>query len=96
MEKKMYAVVYLFEGYDDNLPYSNVLGVYSNIERARAEMLENVAIDCEVLEDEDDEFFGYRNFEIHKQYENDVVLHHKVYTNCYTKYTIQLVDVFSK
>ena len=95
MEKKMYAVVYLFEGYDDNLPYSSVLGVYDDIETARAEMLKNVEIDCQEV-DEDDEYFEYKNFITNKQSDNEVVLNHKVYRECYTKYSVQMVEVYNK
>lgn len=95
MEKRMWSLVYLFEGYDDNLPYSSVLAVADDIEVIKAEMAKNIALDCEVLEDKEDEYFEYKNFEIHKQSTYEVVLHHKVYVDCYTKYSIQMVDVLS-
>ena len=96
MEKRMYAVVYLFEGYDDNMPYSSVLGVYEDRDTATKELERNVEIDCQEV-DEDDEYFEYKNFEVvHKYTDGETLLQHKHYVDCYTKYTIQLVDVFTK
>lgn len=92
----MYAVVFLFEGYDDNLPYSSVLGVYDDRESAMRELERNVEIDCQEV-DKDDEYFESKNFVIkHKYSDGETLLQHSTYVDCFTKYTIQWVDVFTK
>jgi hypothetical protein len=95
MENKLWSLVFLYEGYDGNLPYASVMAVSKDIEVIKAEMAKYIAEDCQVLDDKNDEYFEYRNFEIHKQSDLEVVLHHKVYVDCYTKYTIQITDIIS-
>jgi hypothetical protein len=96
MKKLMYAVVFLFEGYDDNLPYSSVLGVYDDRESAMRELERNVEMDCQEV-DRDDEYFESKNFVIkHKYSDGETLLQHSTYVDCFTKYSIQLVDVFTK
>lgn len=96
MEKKMYAVVYLYEGYDDNLPFASVLGIYDDRDTALIELEKNVEVDCQEV-DEDDEYFEVKNFKVLRKYaDGETLLQHKYYVDCHTKYTIQLVDVFSK
>lgn len=92
----MYAVVFLYEGYDDNLPYSSVLGVYDDREAAMRELERNVELDCQEV-DKDDEYFESKNFVIkHKYSDGETLLQHNTYVDCFTKYSIQLVDVFTK
>lgn len=95
MEKKMWSLVYLYEGYDDNLPFASVIAVADDIEIVKKQMAKEIALDCQVLEDEDDEYFEYKNFEIIKESTYEVLLQHKVYVDCYTKYSIQITDVLS-
>ena len=95
MEKNMWSLVYLYEGYDGNMPYSSVLAVADDIKIIKEQMAKEIALDCQVLEDEDDEYFEYKNFEIIKESTYEVLLQHKVYKDCYTKYSIQMVDVLS-
>ena len=95
MEKKMWSLVYLYEGYDDKLPYASVIAVADDIEIVKEQMAKEIALDCQTLEDEDDEYFEYKNFEIIKESTYEVLLRHKVYVDCYTKYSIQMADVLS-
>ena len=38
MEKKMFALTYCYEGYDDNNPYATTIAVSTDIEKLKAEM----------------------------------------------------------
>ena len=89
---KMYALIYLYGGTENNIPYSLCMGVSNNIEKLRSEMNEWVTKDCSV--DEEDEWNDDCNYQIHLQYGNEILLQHKKNINLYCRYKIQSVDVF--
>lgn len=91
----MWSLVYLFEGYDDNVPYASAIAVADDIEIIKEKMAKEIALDCQVVEDEDDEYFEYKNFEVIIENKYEVLLRHKFYKDCYTKYSIQMVDILS-
>lgn len=95
MEKKMHALTFCYEGYDDCSPYAVTIAVSEDVERLRAKMLECIAEDTrEPNEDEDeDEYDDSINYEISKQSKDEVLLNHRELGDLYTSYKIQEVNV---
>ena len=94
--EKMYALIYLYGGTENQEPYSSCLGVSADIGKLKQEMNKWVAKDCAV--DDEDEWNEDCNYKVNAHYENEVWrevwLQHKANINLYCKYIIQSVDVF--
>lgn len=89
MEKKMFALTYCYEGYDDNVPYATTIAVSEDIEKLKKAMERCVDEDCEV--DEDDEWADDKNFIPYRNCELETILQHKKHTNLYAKYRIHQI-----
>lgn len=97
MEKKMYALTFIYEGVDDYLPFAQTIAVSEDREKLIAELERCVEEDCrEMTEDEleeDDENWDNVNYEVREKYDGQVILRHKENTDLYTEYTIREVRV---
>ena len=93
MNKTMYALVYCFEGVDDNYPYASVIAVSKDMEKLRKKMMECVEEDCTEPIDEDDVWDTDCNYQIVSNYGSEVILQHRKNINLYTSYKIQIVEV---
>lgn len=89
MNKTMYALVYCFEGVDDNCPYASVIAVSKDMEKLRKKMMECVEEDCTEPTDEDDVWDTDCNYQIFSNYGSEVTLQHKKHINLYATYKIQ-------
>lgn len=93
MKKTMYALTYCFEGVDDNAPYACTIAVSMDKEKLREEMMKCVEEDCTEPTDEDDDWNTDCNYQVFKNYGDDVMLQHRKYINLYTTYKIHSVEV---
>ena len=89
MEKKMFALAYCYEGYDDNVPFATTIAISEDIEKLKKEMERCVEEDCEI--DEEDEWSDDKNFVPYRKCELETILQHKKHTNLYAKYRIHQV-----
>lgn len=93
MKKTMYALTYCFDGVDDNYPYACTIAVSMDKEKLREKMMKCVEEDCTEPTDEDDDWNTDCNYQVFKDYGDDVMLQHKKYINLYTTYKIHSVEV---
>ena len=93
MKKTMFALTYCFEGVDDNYPYACTIAVSMDKEKLREKMMECVEEDCTEPTDENDDWNTDCNYQVFKNYGDDVMLQHKKYINLYTTYKIHSVEV---
>lgn len=96
MEKKtMYALVWCYEGYDDNTPIGSAVAVSEDKEKLYAELAECIAEDTREPdeENEEDEWSDNCNFKVIREMKDDVLLQHSVNTDLYVHYTIRSVSV---
>lgn len=93
MEKKMHALTFCYEGYDDCSPYAVTIAVSEDVERLRAKMLECIAEDTREPNEDEDEYDDSINYEIDKQSKNEVLLNHRELCDLYTSYKIHEVNV---
>ena len=93
MNKTMYALVYCFEGVDDNCPYATTIAVSEDMEKLRKKMEECVEVDCTEPIDEDDAWDTDCNFQVVSKYSNEVMLQHRKNVNLYAKYRIQHTEM---
>ena len=93
MKKTMYALTYCFDGVDDNYPYACTIAVSMDKEKLREKMMKCVEEDCTEPIDEDDDWNTDCNYQVFKDYGDDVMLQHKKYINLYTTYKIHSVEV---
>lgn len=93
MNKTMYALTYCFDGVDDNYPYACTIAVSMDKEKLREKMMKCVEEDCTEPTDEDDDWNTDCNYQVFKNYGDDVMLQHRKYTNLYTTYKIHSVEV---
>lgn len=93
MNKTMFALTYCFEGVDDNYPYACTIAVSMDKEKLREKMMKCVEEDCTEPTDEDDDWNTDCNYQVFKNYGDDVMLQHKKYINLYTTYKIHSVEV---
>lgn len=93
MNKTMYALVYCFEGVDDNHPYACTIAVSMDKEKLREKMMECVEEDCSEPTSEDDAWDTDFNYQIANNYGNSVVLQHRKNISLYASYKIQNVEV---
>jgi hypothetical protein len=93
MKKTMFALTYCFEGVDDNCPYACTIAVSMDKEKLREKMMKCVEEDCTEPTDEDDDWNTDCNYQIFKNYGDDVMLQHRKYINLYTTYKIHSVEV---
>ena len=93
MKKTMYALTYCFEGVDDNYPYACTIAVSMDKDKLREKMMKCVEEDCTEPTDEDDDWNTDCNYQVFKNYGDDVMLQHKKYINLYTTYKIHSVEV---
>lgn len=93
MNKTMYALTYCFEGVDDNCPYACTIAVSTDKEKLREKMMKCVEEDCTEPTDEDDDWNTDCNYQVFKNYGDDVMLQHRKYINLYTTYKIHSVEV---
>lgn len=97
MEKKMYALTFIYEGVDDCLPFAGIIAVSEDRDKLITEMEECVAADCREMDEDEledaDETWDNVNYEVCKRYDGEVILYHKKNSNLYTKYTIREVRV---
>ena len=91
MEKKMFALTYCYEGYDDNVPFATTIAVSEDIEILKNEMERCVKEDCEI--DEEDEWSDDKNFIPYRNCELETILQHKKHTNLYANYCIRQVEL---
>lgn len=95
MEKKMYALTFIYEGVDDCLPYAVTIAVSEDRDKLIAEMENCVAEDCREMDEDEFEEAGEAwdtvNYEVYEKYDGQVVLRHKENNDLFTKYTIQMV-----
>ena len=93
MKKTMYALTYCFDGVDDNYPYACTIAVSMDKEKLREKMMKCVEEDCTEPIDEDDDWNTDCNYQVFKNYGDDVMLQHRKYINLYTTYKIHSVEV---
>jgi hypothetical protein len=93
MKKTMYALTYCFDGVDDNYPYACTIAVSMDKEKLREKMMQCVEEDCTEPTDEDDDWNTDCNYQVFKNYGDDVMLQHRKYINLYTTYKIHSVEV---
>ena len=93
MKKTMFALTQCFEGVDDNCPYACTIAVAMDIDKLREKMMKCVEEDCTEPTDEDDDWNTDCNYQVFKNYGDDVMLQHKKYINLYTTYKIHSVEV---
>lgn len=97
MEKKMYALTFIYEGVDDCLPFAQTIAVSEDRDKLVAEMEECVAADCREMDEDEledaDESWDNVNYEVCHRYDGEVILSHKENGDLYTKYTIREVRV---
>lgn len=95
MEKKMYALTFIYEGVDDYLPFAQTIAVSEDRDKLITELERCVAEDCRELTEEEteelDENWDNVNYEVYEKYDGQVVLRHKENNDLFTKYTIQMV-----
>ena len=92
--KKMFALVYTYEGDVNNTPHSCVIAVSESKDKIIAELQKSITESIEETdEDEDDDDYYDKNFIIDKKYESSCTLHWKYDTDLYISYEIQEVDV---
>jgi hypothetical protein len=89
----MYALTYCFDGVDDNYPYACTIAVSMDKEKLREKMMKCVEEDCTEPTDEDDDWNTDCNYQVFKNYGDDVMLQHRKYINLYTTYKIHSVEV---
>ena len=92
MKKTMFALTYCFEGVDDNCPYACTIAVSMDKEKLREKMMKCVEEDCTEPTDEDDDWNTDCNYQVFKNYGDDVMLQHRKYINLYTTYKIHSVE----
>ena len=93
MEKKMYALTFIYEGVDDCLPFAQTIAVSEDRDKLIAEMEACVAADCREMDEDADEAWDNVNYEVCKRYDGEVLLCHTENCDLYTKYTIREVRV---
>ena len=93
MKKTMFALTYCFEGVDDNYPYACTIAVSMDKDKLREKMMKCVEEDCTEPTDEDDDWNTDCNYQVFKNYGDDVMLQHRKYINLYTTYKIHSVEV---
>jgi hypothetical protein len=93
MKKTMFALTYCFDGVDDNYPYACTIAVSMDKEKLREKMMKCVEEDCTEPTDEDDDWNTDCNYQVFKNYGDDVMLQHRKYINLYTTYKIHSVEV---
>ena len=95
--KQMYALVWCYEGVDDNNPSAQTIAVSESKERLTEEMMKWVKIDCERPNQEEyEDEFDYedacwddeRNYEIVRESSTEVLLQHRLRTNLFVNYRI--------
>lgn len=89
----MFALTYCFEGVDDNYPYASTIAVSMDKEKLREKMKSCIEEDCTEPTDENDEWNTDCNYQVYKNYGDDVMLQHRKYINLYTTYKIHCVEV---
>lgn len=89
----MFALVYCYEGYDMNTPSATTLAVSEDKEKLRQYMANCVEEDCKFPSEEDEEWNDDINYNVWKQYEDEVYLQHNKNNNLYTHYKIREVIV---
>ena len=91
----MYALNFIYEGYDDCSPYSVTIAVSEDVEKLRSKMAECIEEDCrEPNEDEDEDVYDDSiNYEVERQSKDDVLLNHRELADLYTRYRIHQVEV---
>ena len=101
MNKKMYALGFLYMACDSNEPYSTTLVVSEDRDKIVAEMNKFIAHDCveieaENYEDEEaweeDAWDEDWNYELIDKCEIGCTLRHRMRTDLYTKYFINEVE----
>ena len=97
MEKKMYALTFIYEGVDDYLPFSSTIAVSEDRDKLITELERCVEEDCRVMNEDEladaDENWDNVNYEVYEKYDGQVILRHKENTDLYTEYTIREVRV---
>lgn len=97
MEKKMYALTFIYEGVDDCLPFAQTIAVSEDRDKLVAEMADCVAADCREMDEDEledaDETWDNANYEVYEKYDGEVILCHKENSDLYTKYTIREVKI---
>ena len=95
--KQMYALVWCYEGVDDNNPSAQTIAVSESKEKLTEEMMKWVKIDCESPNQEEyEDEFDYedacwddeRNYEIVRESSTEVLLQHRLRTNLFVNYRI--------
>lgn len=98
MEKKMFALTFCYEGYDDCTPYACTIAVSEDKEKLIEKMNECVAEDTREPDGEDDEWDDDEwdddiNYNVYKNHKDAVYLQHRKITELYTSYKIHSVEV---
>lgn len=95
MNKTMHALVFLYEGYDDCLPYSVTIAVSEDVEKLRSKMAECIEEDCREPNEDDDEdvYDDSINYEVVRKSEDDALLNHRELGDLFTRYRINQVEV---
>lgn len=91
MENTMYALIYCYEGRDNNYPFSSVIAISNDIEKLKNKMINCVNEDCEL--NQDDEWDDDKNYEVIQEYHDMFLLQHKKHINLYATYKLQKVDI---
>lgn len=92
----MFALDYLYEGVDDNRPYSQTMAVSENKDKLRQFMEAFVKDDTQLPNPDDDEYSEWSddiNYKVIYSSDDEVQLQHRKRINLYVKYTIREVDV---
>lgn len=89
----MYALNFIYEGYDDCVPYSVTIAVSEDVEKLRSKMAECIEEDCREPNEDDDEDDDSINYEVMGKTKDDVLLKHRELGDLYTRYRIHQVEV---
>ena len=102
MNKTMFALGFLYEGYDNNYPYASTLFLSEDRNKVIERMNELVEQDCREVNEEDyednedyeeDAWDDCWNYELFERCEFGCTLRHRMRTDLYTKYFINEVEV---
>ena len=91
MEKNIYALTFCYDGSDNSVPYASTVAVSEDIDKLREKMAQCVEEDTRV--DEEDEWTDTCNYVAEKVSIDCAILHHKYYSDLYTRYSIQKAEV---
>lgn len=89
----MFALVYLYMACDGNDPFAVTIAVSDSKTRLIEEMNKSIESDCQIPEDEEDEWEEDMNYQVQRRDDDEVFLQHRKRINLYTQYKIHPVEI---